>query len=123
MANGWPWGSRKADHHIRLPEAAKPLNTVSRPSELRISLACRPRRLPTRRRPPSGLHLPFALLSDSDFRLLEALRLPTFEIAGMRLLKRLTMVISEHQIEHVFYPVFPPDRIASDVIDRLNSHR
>ena len=65
------------------------------------------------------LHLPFALLSDSDFRLLEALRLPTFEIAGMRLLKRLTMMISEHRIEHVFYPVFPPDRSASDVIDWL----
>lgn len=65
------------------------------------------------------LHLPFALLSDSDFRLLEALRLPTFEIAGMRLLKRLTMVFSEHRIEHVFYPVFPPDRSASDVVDWL----
>jgi len=65
------------------------------------------------------LHLPFALLSDSDFRLLEALRLPTFEINGMRLLKRLTMVISKHRIEHVFYPVFPPDRSASDVVDWL----
>jgi peroxiredoxin len=65
------------------------------------------------------LHLPFALLSDSDFRLLEALRLPTFEITGMRLLKRLTMVISKHRIEHVFYPVFPPDRSASDVVDWL----
>ena len=58
MANGWPWGSRKADHHIRLPETAEPLNTVSRPSELRISLACRPRRLPTRRMPPSALICP-----------------------------------------------------------------
>ncbi len=67
------------------------------------------------------LHLPFALLSDSDFRLLEALRLPTFEIAGMRLLKRLTMVISEHRIEHVFYPVFPPDRNAADVVAWLQS--
>ena len=65
------------------------------------------------------LHLPFALLSDSDFRLQEALRLPTFEITGMRLLKRLTMVISKHRIEHVFYPVFPPDRSASDVVDWL----
>jgi peroxiredoxin len=65
------------------------------------------------------LHLPFPLLSDSDFRLLEALRLPTFEINGMRLLKRLTMVISKHRIEHVFYPVFPPDRSASDVVDWL----
>jgi hypothetical protein len=47
--------------------------------------------------------LPFALLSDSDFRLLEALRLPTFEIAGMRLLKRLTMMISEHRIDWSAY--------------------
>ena len=67
------------------------------------------------------LHLPFALLSDSDSRLIEALRLPTFEFAGMRLLKRLTMVISNHRIEHVFYPVFPPDRSASDVVDWLRS--
>jgi peroxiredoxin len=67
------------------------------------------------------LHLPFALLSDSDFRLIAALRLPTFEIAGMRLLKRLTMVISEHRIEHVFHPVFPPDRSASDVVEWLRS--
>jgi len=67
------------------------------------------------------LHLPFALLSDSDFRVIEALRLPTFEITGMRLLKRLTMVISEHRIEHVFYPVFPPDRSASDVVEWLRS--
>jgi peroxiredoxin len=67
------------------------------------------------------LHLPFALLSDSDFRLIKALRLPTFEIAGMRLLKRLTMVISEHRIEHVFYPVFSPDRSASDVVEWLRS--
>ena len=67
------------------------------------------------------LHLPFALLSDSDFKLTEALRLPTFETAGMRLLKRLTMIISQHRIEHVFYPVFPPDRNASDVIDWLRA--
>ena len=65
------------------------------------------------------LHLPFPLLSDNDFKLTEALGLPTFETAGMRLLKRLTMVISKHQIEHVFYPVFPPDRSAIDVIDWL----
>lgn len=67
------------------------------------------------------LHLPFALLSDSDFRLTEALRLPTFETAGLRLLKRLTMVISQHRVEHVFYPVFPPDRSAGDVADWLRT--
>jgi peroxiredoxin len=65
------------------------------------------------------LHLPFPLLSDCDLKLTEALQLPTFETAGMRLLKRLTMVISEHRIEHVFYPVFPPDRSATDVVDWL----
>jgi hypothetical protein len=40
-----------------------------------------------------------------------------FNDDGMRLLKRLTMVISKHRIEHVFYPVFPPDRSASDVVE------
>jgi peroxiredoxin len=65
------------------------------------------------------LHLPFALLSDCDLKFTEALHLPTFETAGMRLLKRLTMVISKHRIEHVFYPVFPPDRSATDVVDWL----
>ena len=67
------------------------------------------------------LHLPFALLSDSNFKLAEALRLPTFETAGMRLFKRLTMVISQQRIEHVFYPVFPPDRSATDVVDWLKA--
>jgi len=62
------------------------------------------------------LHLPFPILSDEHFRLTEALRLPTFETSGMTLLKRLTLVINDGKIEHVFYPVFPPDRNASDVI-------
>jgi peroxiredoxin len=67
------------------------------------------------------LHLPFPLLSDSGFKLTQALRLPTFETAGKQLFKRLTMVISKHHIEHVFYPVFPPDRSAADVIDWLKA--
>ena len=67
------------------------------------------------------LHLPFALLSDSDFKLTEMLRLPTFETAGLGLLNRLTMVISQHQIRHVFYPVFPPARRATDVVDWLKT--
>jgi peroxiredoxin len=62
------------------------------------------------------LHLPFPILSDEHFSLTEALRLPTFQTSGMTLLKRLTLVINDGKIEHVFYPVFPPDRNASDVI-------
>jgi peroxiredoxin len=67
------------------------------------------------------LHLPFALLSDSACALTGALSLPTFETAGMRLLKRLTMIISQNRIEHVFYPVFPPDRNAADVLNFLRA--
>jgi peroxiredoxin len=62
------------------------------------------------------LYLPFSILSDEHFSLTEALRLPTFQTSGMTLLKRLTLVIDDGKIEHVFYPVFPPDRNASDVI-------
>jgi peroxiredoxin len=62
------------------------------------------------------LHLPFPLLSDEHLRLTMALRLPTFETGGMTLLKRLTLVIQNGKIERAFYPVFPPDRNATDVI-------
>jgi peroxiredoxin len=62
------------------------------------------------------LHLPFPLLSDERLALTRALRLPTFETAGMTLLKRLAMAIDDGTIAHVFYPVFPPDRNAGDVI-------
>ncbi len=55
------------------------------------------------------LHLPFALLSDAGMALAEALRLPRLQVAGMRLLKRLTLVIDSGQITRAFYPVFPPD--------------
>lgn len=66
------------------------------------------------------LHLPFALLSDQHMDLARAMKLPTFEAGGMVLLKRFTLVISNGAIEHVFYPVFPPDRSASDVVDWLS---
>jgi peroxiredoxin len=62
------------------------------------------------------LHLPFAALSDADRKLTEALRLPTFTVAGMVLLKRLTLIIRDGVIEHVFYPVFPPDKSAEEVV-------
>jgi peroxiredoxin len=62
------------------------------------------------------LHLPFPILSDEHLELTRALRLPTFETSGMTLLRRLTLVIRDARIERVFYPVFPPDRNASDVL-------
>jgi peroxiredoxin len=61
------------------------------------------------------LHLPFAILSDAELALTAALRLPTFEVDGLRLIKRLTLVVHAAAIEHVFYPVFPPDAHASEV--------
>ncbi len=67
------------------------------------------------------LHLPFPILSDEHFKLTGALRLPTFETSGMTLLKRLALVINDGKIEHVFYPVFPPDRNASDVLAWLRA--
>lgn len=66
-------------------------------------------------------HLPYPLLSDADFILTDALRLPTFEAGGMRLIKRLTLVVSNGRIEKVFYPVFPPDKNANDVLDYLKT--
>jgi peroxiredoxin len=65
------------------------------------------------------LHLPFPVLSDADLRFARALRLPTFDIAGMTLIKRLTLIVHDGVIEHVFYPIFPPDENASQVIKLL----
>ena len=61
-------------------------------------------------------HIPFPLLSDSELRLRDELRLPTFEVEGMTLYKRLTLVAEAGRIVKVFYPVFPPDRNAGEVL-------
>ena len=68
------------------------------------------------------LHLPFALLSDAQLELQRALSLPTMNVHGKTLLKRLTMVIDDGVISHVFYPVFPPDENASMVIEWLRAN-
>jgi peroxiredoxin len=65
------------------------------------------------------LHLPFALLSDQDLVLADALSLPTFEVEGSRLLRRLTLIVADGQIQKVFYPVFPPDKNAEEVVQWL----
>ncbi|SCY86987.1 Peroxiredoxin [Rhizobium sp. NFACC06-2] len=62
------------------------------------------------------LHLPFPLLSDNSLSLANALDLPTFETGGFTLLKRLTMIIEDGTIKHVFYPVYLPDENADAVI-------
>jgi peroxiredoxin len=67
------------------------------------------------------LHLPFAILSDADFALQRALRLPTFEVDGMVLLKRMALVIDDGTVTKVFYPVFPPDRSAAEVVAWLRA--
>lgn len=66
------------------------------------------------------LHLPFELLSDENLTLARALELPTFEVEAMSLIKRLTLVVDEGWIEKVFYPVFPPDEHADEVIGWLS---
>ncbi|MGH6905013.1 MAG: peroxiredoxin [Geminicoccaceae bacterium] len=68
------------------------------------------------------LHLPFEVLSDERCAFVDALRLPTFEVDGMRLVKRLTLIVRDQRIEHVFYPVFPPDESADQVASWLRRH-
>jgi peroxiredoxin len=67
------------------------------------------------------LHLPFSILSDTDLELTRALDLPTFEVGGRTLIKRLTLAIRDGLIERVWYPVFPPDTHAAEVLADLRS--
>ncbi|MGI8595881.1 MAG: peroxiredoxin [Thermoleophilaceae bacterium] len=69
------------------------------------------------------LGLPFALLSDTGLRLVEALGLPTFEAGGSTLFKRLTFVVRDGVVEHVFYPIFPPNEHAHEVLTWLRAAR
>ena len=69
------------------------------------------------------LHLPFPILSDEHLVLTKALRLPSFTTNGMTLLKRLALILRDGVIEHVFYPVFPPDQNAADVVTWLRAQR
>jgi peroxiredoxin len=68
------------------------------------------------------LHLPFAVLSDAKLAFARALKLPTFVVAGMTLLKRMALVIDDGKIAKVFYPVFPPDKNAAEVVAWLRGH-
>jgi peroxiredoxin len=68
------------------------------------------------------LHLPFPLLSDEKLALATALRLPVMDVGGMTLIKRLALVIDDGRIAKAFYPVFPPDRNAGDVLAWLRQN-
>jgi peroxiredoxin len=70
----------------------------------------------------SRLQLPFALLSDAAGEFSTSLRLPWFEVEGVRLLKRLTLIIGQGRILHCVYPVFPPDTDAATVINWIRAH-
>jgi peroxiredoxin (alkyl hydroperoxide reductase subunit C) len=68
------------------------------------------------------LHLPFPVLSDESLELTRALDLPTMEVAGLVMIKRLALIIDDGCITQVFYPVFPPDRNAGDVLTWLKAN-
>ncbi len=67
------------------------------------------------------LHLPFPVLSDSALTLSTAMNLPRMEVSGQILLKRMALVLHDGVVESVFYPVFPPDRNAGDVLEWLKA--
>ena len=68
------------------------------------------------------LHLPYPLVSDAQRAFAKALDLPLFEVNAMILIKRLTLMIEDGKIRKVFYPVFPPDRNAEEVLEWLRCH-
>jgi peroxiredoxin len=69
------------------------------------------------------LHLPFAILSDAGLKLAHALNLPMFDVDGMTLIRRMAWVIDDGVIAHVFYPVFPPDKSAEEVVGFLQASK
>jgi peroxiredoxin (alkyl hydroperoxide reductase subunit C) len=62
------------------------------------------------------------VLSDDKLKLTRALDLPTMQVAGLTLIKRLALIVDDARITHVFYPVFPPDRNAADVLAWLKEN-
>ena len=69
------------------------------------------------------LHLPFPLLSDAALRLTTAWRLPVMLVGGATLLKRMALIIEDGVVAHVFYPVFPPDQNAAEVLGWLRARQ
>jgi peroxiredoxin len=76
---------------------------------------------PYQRELTERLRLPFEILSDTELRLVDTLALPTFDAAGQTLFKRLTLVIHDDLIAHAFYPIFPPNHHAQEVLAWLRT--
>ena len=92
------------DHHAELREmGAEVFGLSTQPSDYQREVRAR-------------LQLPFDLLSDEAFAFTDALALPTFSVESQRLLKRLTLICRSGTIERVFYPIFPPDKHAGEVV-------
>ncbi len=68
------------------------------------------------------LHVPFQILSDEKLEFTRALKLPSMDVAGLTMIKRLALIIDDAKITHVFYPVFPPDKNAGDVLAWLQAN-
>jgi peroxiredoxin len=99
------------DHAAELAElGARVAGMSSQPLEDQLEFAARN-------------HIAYPVISDPDFLLRDALDLPTFEIAGQTLYKRLALIAEAGVIFKVFYPVFPPDRNAADVVAWLGARR
>lgn len=71
----------------------------------------------------SRLGLPYPLLSDADHSLSSALKLPLLEVGGLKLIKRLTLILKNGVIKKCFYPVFPPDKNVVEVIAWLSENQ
>lgn len=98
------------DHHRELRElGASVFGLSTQPTDYQREMVAR-------------LHLPFEVLSDADGALVRAWRLPTFTVDSTVLLKRVTLILDHGTVAKVFYPVFPPDRNAANVIAWLAAH-
>ena len=98
------------DHHRELSDlGATVFGLSTQTTEYQLEMANR-------------LRLPFEVLSDSECKFCDAVRLPTFQVEGVRLVKRLTLIVRRGIFEHVFYPVFPPNENSDQVISWLRSH-
>jgi peroxiredoxin len=98
------------DHHAELAQAGAGVFGVSTQTTEQ------------QREAAERLRLPFALLSDAAHLLGDGLRLPAMDVVGVTMLKRLTLVVRDGRVEHVFYPVFPPDGHASEVLAWLKAN-
>ena len=60
--------------------------------------------------------IPYPVIADPELKVAAALRLPLFQFEGVTLYKRVTLVVEGCAIAKVFYPVFPPDKNAEEVV-------